>query len=301
MLHAGVVAQLLAVFGDLPRKGDGAVFAAGAAHRNGQLAFALLDVERQRILQKALVAFQQFLCLRVAHDKIHHLLIQAGLVLELRHIEWIGQAADVQHQVCLRRHTELETEGHDGEPHGPLGPAVPQEQIADALFILCGGEQCRIDGVVGPLLKGLKDLTLNGKSLPGGDVFRDADGMAAAGLAVTAHQHIVGGVKEQDLVPDALLVQLLQRRFDLLFAAAAANVHAEGDPLQLVVARLRECRDAGQEAGRDVINAKKANVFQRIHGDGFARARKSADDQKIHVFLPLSHSAGTTRISFSRS
>src|SRR5699024_1849920 len=42
VLHAGGVAQLLAELADLAGKGDGPVLAAGAAHRDHQLAFALL-------------------------------------------------------------------------------------------------------------------------------------------------------------------------------------------------------------------------------------------------------------------
>lgn len=47
MLDAGLVAKLFAVFRDFPRKCDGAMLAAGAAHCDGELAFAFLDVERK--------------------------------------------------------------------------------------------------------------------------------------------------------------------------------------------------------------------------------------------------------------
>ena len=93
MLDTRLVAEGCAVLRDLARKSNGAVLAAGAAHSNGQLALAFPDIERQRHLQKQLVPFQQLLCLRVTHDKIHHFLIQAGLVFEPRHIEGVGQAA----------------------------------------------------------------------------------------------------------------------------------------------------------------------------------------------------------------
>ena len=103
MLHARLVAELRAILRDLTRKCNGTVLAAGTSHRNGQLAFALLDVQRQCILQKALIPLEQFLRFRVAHDKIHHILIKAGLMLEFRHVEGVGQAAHIQHKVCLRR------------------------------------------------------------------------------------------------------------------------------------------------------------------------------------------------------
>ena len=52
-----------------------------------------------------------------------------------------------------------------------------------------------------------------------------ADGVTAAGLAVTAHQHIIRRVQKQDLIGDPLLIQLLQPLLDLLFAAASADIH----------------------------------------------------------------------------
>ena len=54
MLEADGVALSLAVFCDLACKGDGAVLAAGASHRNGQLALALLDIEGQGVFQQML-------------------------------------------------------------------------------------------------------------------------------------------------------------------------------------------------------------------------------------------------------
>ena len=124
------------------------MLAARTAHRNGQLAFAFLDIERQGVLQKVLVPVQQLLCFGVAQDKIHHFLIQPGLMLQFRHIEGVGQAAHIQHKVGFRRQTKLEPEGHDGETHGIFCPAVFHEQITDTLFILGGREQTGIDGIV---------------------------------------------------------------------------------------------------------------------------------------------------------
>jgi hypothetical protein len=42
VLDAGLVAKLFAVFRDFPRKCDGTMLAAGAAHCDGELAFASL-------------------------------------------------------------------------------------------------------------------------------------------------------------------------------------------------------------------------------------------------------------------
>ena len=199
VLDAGPIAQRVAVFRDLPRKRDGAVLAAGAAHRDGELALALLDVERKSVFQKRLIAFQQLLRLRMAHDEIDDFLIESRLMLQLRNVERVGQAADVQHEGGLRRDTELEAEGHDRQAHGVLGPAVRVEQVADPLLVLGGGEQAGIDGIIGPLLEGLQNSTLLPEGLPGGEALGDADGVAAARLAVAAHQHLVRRLQKKDI------------------------------------------------------------------------------------------------------
>ncbi len=54
LLHAGLVTKLCAEFPDLARKSDRTVLAAGAAHRDHQLALALLHIERQRIFEHIL-------------------------------------------------------------------------------------------------------------------------------------------------------------------------------------------------------------------------------------------------------
>ena len=116
--------------------------------------------------------------------------------------------------------------------------------------------------------------------------------MAAARLTVAAHQHIVRGIKEQDLIFYPLRRQLKKSFFDFFRRAAAADVHTESHPLELVVTRFRKRRDAGQQCRRDVINAEKADVFQCIHGDRFACTGKAADDEKIHfarLFLLCFH------------
>lgn len=62
--------------------------------------------------------------------------------------------------------------------------------------------------------------------------------MAAARLTVAAHQHIVRGIKKQDLIFYPLRIQLRKSFFDLFRRAAAADVHAESHPLELVVTRF---------------------------------------------------------------
>src|SRR5699024_6670380 len=60
MLYAGVVPQFLAKLPDLASKGDRAMLAARAPHRDHKLAFPFLYVQRQRVLQHVLIPAQQF-------------------------------------------------------------------------------------------------------------------------------------------------------------------------------------------------------------------------------------------------
>ena len=172
------------------------MLAAGTSHRNGQLAFALLDVQRQCILQKVLIPLEQFLRFRVAHDKIHHILIKASLMLEFRHVEGVGQAAHIQHKVCLRRDAEFESKGHHGQAHGTLGSTIFCKKIADAFFVLCCRKQGGIDDVICTLLQRLQYFAFLCKGLPGGNSLGNADGVAATGLAVAAHEYIVRGIQK---------------------------------------------------------------------------------------------------------
>ena len=57
---------------------------------------------------------------------------------------------------------------------------------------------------------------------------------------------------------DALLIQLVQRLFDLLAGVAAAHIHGERYPLELVIACLGERRDAGQKLCRNIVDTKKS-------------------------------------------
>ena len=57
MLGAGLIAFFFAKFRDLPGKGNGAVFAARAAHRDGQLAFAPVSYTHLDVYKRQAASF----------------------------------------------------------------------------------------------------------------------------------------------------------------------------------------------------------------------------------------------------
>ena len=56
------------------------------------------------------------------------------------------------------------------------------DEKPDALLVLGGGEQGRVDGIVGPHPQRLQDLTFLQESIPGGQSLCDADGVPAVGV-----------------------------------------------------------------------------------------------------------------------
>lgn len=53
---------------------------------------------------------------------------------------------------------------------------------------------------------------------------------------------------------------------------------------------LGKVQDTGQKARRDIINAEKSDIFQRVDRHGLACAGKAGYDQKVHPVVPLSFS-----------
>ena len=233
VFHDRMVPQLLDKRGQHLRKGDGTVLAARAPHSDGKLAFALFHIERQCVSYKVLHALQQAVRLLKLHDIFHNLFVQAGFVFQLRDIKRVGQAADVKYDIRLFGLAVFEAEGDDVQHHPLL--FFLQQQAADALLVLGGGEQGRVDGIVGPHPQRLQDLTFLQKCLAGGKPLirhfiqrrqnlpflqngfirgylrRDADGMATARFLVPPLQHIVARVQKQYFIVHPPGFQLAKR------------------------------------------------------------------------------------------
>ena len=234
MLYAGCVAELLAKFTDLTRKGDGAVLAAGAAHRDHQLALALLHVERQRVFEHILIAVQQLLRLLGGHDVVNDLLIQTGLVLELRHIEGVRQAAHIEHEICLLRQTVLKAEGYDHQLHRAF--ALVQEQAAHPLPVLRRREQRRVNDIFCLIAQRLQKAAFPRDGLGDGNFLGGGQRVLTARLLVAALNGCIVGIQEKNIVVDLLFIKVGQRLLQLFNAAHTAHVHDDGNAVQLVFA-----------------------------------------------------------------
>ena len=202
-------------------------------------------------------------------------------MLELRHIEGIGQAAHIKHKVGLLRQTVLETERHHSQRHRAF-PFV-QKQSADPLTVLRCREQRGIDHILCLVPQRLQQLALPGDCLGDGDLFADGDGVLTAGLFIAALDHGIICIQKQNIIVDLFLVQILKSLLELLNAAHTAHIHDDCHTAKLVFALQGEVHDTRQQRHRDVVNAEKADVLQCVDSHRLARTGKSRHDQKIHL------------------
>ena len=161
-----------------------------------------------------------------------------------------------------------------------------QKQAAHALFVLSGAQQRGINDILRPRPQRLQQAAFPGNSLGDGQFFADGDGVLAAGLLIAALDDGIVGIEEKDLVLKLAGIQVGKRLLQLLAAAHTAHVHNNGYAVQLVFALQGEVHDTGQQRHRDIIDAEKTNVLQRVDGHRFARAGQARYDHKFHAYSP---------------
>ena len=128
------------------RKCNAAVLSAGAAERDDKTALALGDVMRNQEGYQVEQLVPELLRLREAHNVILNFLFKPGLVLKLRNVERIRQAADIENKVSLLWGAVLEPERHAANDHSVR--SLLEEQTRDLLLELPRAEHRGINYVV---------------------------------------------------------------------------------------------------------------------------------------------------------
>ena len=119
--------------------------------------------------------------------------------------------------------------------------------------------------------------------------------MHTAGFFIAAADGGIAGIQEQDVIRHFLFVQRFQCLIGFLNRMQAADIHHDRNAAELVLALLGKVQDTGQKARRDIINAEKSDIFQRVDRHGLACAGKAGYDQKVHPVVPLSFSGAEYR------
>ena len=137
--------------------------AAGAADGNGKTVLALLDVLRQQVLYHIRQLIHENLRLLEAENIAAHILIKAAVVAHILDVIGVGQKADIEHEVCVQRHTVLKAEAHNIDHDGAAVRCIGK--IGVQLILKLTERQVRgVYDVIGklPYRLELLPLTLNG-------------------------------------------------------------------------------------------------------------------------------------------
>jgi hypothetical protein len=112
-LHA--ISSLLQPFGDVFSDHHRAVLPAGASERNCQIAFALVNVMRQKINQKLRNSLYKFGSLRKRADVFCDFWMQAREWSEFRDEVRIWKKSNIEYKIGIFRNTMLESKTYSGD------------------------------------------------------------------------------------------------------------------------------------------------------------------------------------------
>src|ERR1700704_6919349 len=108
------VARLAKALADFFADHYGTMLAAGAAERDGQIAFSFPDVMRQQIHQQFRDPFYEFPGLGERPNVFGYLGVASGERTEFGDEMWIRQKSDIEQQVGILGHSVFEAEAGAG-------------------------------------------------------------------------------------------------------------------------------------------------------------------------------------------
>ncbi len=288
----GVAADVLfpQVAGHGLRKGDRAVFSAGAAEREDELALPLLLIQRQGEVDEVLELCEELLRGLELHDIAADGLIEAGQVLEFGNVEGVRQAADVEDEVGIRRQAVLEPKGHALDLQD-LFPAA-EEEAGNAVLQLFRRQIGGVDGVVRPLFEGGDHLPFRRNGVADGLVVVPGQRVPAAGLLEPVHEDAVLAVHEKQLVGHRHAAQLVEGAGEVFEGGPGAHVDDHRE-LRLGRALQDDLSEGREEFGRHVVDADEVDVFQHFHRFGFAGTGQAGEDYEFHGVSPSMRTSGS--------
>ena len=149
MRHLGRITVLRQRFLYLLSQHDGTVLSAGAADSDRQIALTLADVMRNQIGEQAFDAAEKFARLRKRANVLLDFGIFAGVTAQAGDKVRVGQKADIEHEIGVRRDTIFVAETDDGNEHGTLIGIL--KTLGDEVTQLVDIELGRIDHHIGKL------------------------------------------------------------------------------------------------------------------------------------------------------
>jgi len=178
---------------------------------------------------------------------------------------------------------EAEREHRDGKPVGEVALA---EQRTQLLAQLHGLQVARVDDDVRMLADFREQATLGGDALADRHVCAViAHRMAAAACLVPRDNRLVAGIQEDDAVLQAGSTHMRELFNQLVVEVLVACVahHGQAAARLLLSGNRRKAHEVHQQARRQVVDAEIAEILERVHRLGAARAAHARDDDQVRL------------------
>ncbi len=253
-----------------------AVFAAGAADRDGQIALALALVAGAEQVEQLDVPVEELAGALLGEHVVGDLRVLAGQVAQLRDPERVGQEPHVDHQVGVQRQAVLVAEGQQGQRGRPVRPG---EAALDGGAQLVHGLVGGVDDHVGLVAQRAEQRALGGQPV----------GQPAAALQRVlppvglepADQHRVGRLQEQHPRPVAAGVEILDHRGQIVGERPRPDVEDHRDPGHPAPRPGAQVDHGGDQLGRQVVDDEPAEVLQALGRGRPAGAGQAGDDRDL--------------------
>src|SRR3954451_12449211 len=261
------------------RLGDdhAAVLAAGAADADREVRLALALVRGQQQREQAIQLLEEGARLGLAEHGVTHTRIGASERAQLLDPVRVGQEAAVEHEVDVGREAVLVPERDDVRLQG-TGGLVDVEQLAQPVAQLVHVELAGVEDDVGAALHVLEQHALRGDAL--GDAITGRQRVLPAGRLVAAHQHLVVGVGEKHPGAGDHLLELGERRDEVVDELARAHIDHEPEPLR-ALRPAPELGHLGDERRRQVVDHEEPEVFEHVGGRGATGPGHPGDDGDV--------------------
>src|SRR5271155_4441130 len=250
--------------------------AAGAAERDGEIAFALGNIVRDQVQQQAFDAAEEFAGLREGTDVAGDAGIFAAEFPQVRDEMRIGQEADVEYQVRIRGNAVAKPKADDGDEQRAAAGIL--EAINYELAKLVDVEFRGVDDDIGETANGRHAAAFEANAL--GDGIIGAERVRTAGFAEAAEQNFVAGFDEDEgggMFGDEFAVNSGEL-FDLL---AFAGVNEERGAFDFAAAFDVEFAESGDQADGKIIHAVEAEVFEGVQHRTFSGAGQAGEDYEL--------------------
>src|ERR1700722_1572000 len=267
---------------------DRTVPAAGAAERDGEIAFALGLIAGHRLLWPIAQLLETRVEIGIGFDEGPDLGIAAGEFLQGRNVMRIPEEAHIEDQVGVARQAVAMRKR--GDENGVAGRGVEPEITLQQALQVRRRQRRGVDHQIGAVAQGPDALAFQAYAV--GHRMLGRQRMAAAGFGITAFQPVVVAIEEHHAQIDGLALDQPVERLDQRGHGEVARADIDADGKR----RLHRVRtdEIGQQRQRQIVHRLVAHILERLQGGGSPRARHAGDDHETAALMATGGVHGRT-------